>query len=307
MSIKNIEKDEVIIKTFYSSLNYKDILICSGNPGLVRKYPHIPGIDASGIVIKSHTKKLKVGDKVFIVAQPMGVKSFGGLAEYIKVPVKWVEKLPFELTLKNAIVFGTAGFTAMQAILLLLKNGLKKNKKPILVSGATGGVGTISTFILSKLGFDVCASTRKMHQASFLKKIGAKEIVSNDEFSNQPNMPLLSIKFSAIIDNIGGDIISVGSRQLINEGKIAAIGNTSSEVFNANIMPFILRGIQIIGVNAESASITFRKKIWKELNKISKDKKLKHIYTECKLSNVIDAIKKAQEKNSVGRVIIKIN
>ncbi len=304
--IKNINHDEILIKVSYSSLNYKDILLCSGNPGLVRRYPHIPGIDAAGIVVRSYSKKFKAGDSVIIVARPMGVKSSGGLAQYVKVPSNWVEKLPAGLSLKKAMIFGTAGFTAALAVHLLLKNGLKKNTYPILVSGATGGVGILSICILSRLGFRVCAITGKPEQESFLKEIGASEIIHRNEFSSYPEMPLLKIRFAGIIDNIGGDIISSGSRQLVEGGKIAAIGMASSENFQINLMPFILRGIQIIGINAESTDSALRKKIWKEIVKISKEKTLKLVYQECNIHNSINIIKKIKNNTNVGRVIVRM-
>lgn len=305
--IENLNNNEIIVKVNYSSLNYKDILICSGNTGLVRKYPHIPGIDAAGIVVQSRSKKFKVKDKVIMVAKPIGVKSQGGLSEYIKVPCEWVEKLPSGISLKNSMIIGTAGFTAMHAVTMLLKNGLKKNSKPVLVSGATGGVGIFSVLILKKLGFSICASTRRNHQKSFLKEIGADEIIFNDDFNNQPNMPLLKTKYSAIIDSVGGEIVSIGSRQLIEGGSIASIGATSGEVCNLNLMPFILRHINIIGINAESAKDILRKTIWKHLSKLISEKKIKNIYSECKLSEVIKVIQSARVKNSMGRIIVKIS
>ena len=304
--IKNLGCDEIIIKVSYSSLNYKDVLLCSGNPGLVRKYPHIPGIDAAGTVIHSYSKKFKKGDSVIIVARPMGIKSSGGLAQYIKVPSKWVEKLPVGLTLKKAMIFGTAGFTATLAIHLLLKSGLKKTNYPVLVSGATGGVGILSVLILSKLGFRVCATTGKLEHEVLLKKIGANEIIHRNEFSNYPNMPLLKTRFAGIVDNIGGDIISVGSRQLVARGKIAAIGMLSKENFHMNIMPFILRGIQIIGVNAESTHTALRKQIWKKIVKISKESLLKLVYQECNIYKSINIINKIKNNTNVGRVIVKM-
>ncbi len=305
--IDNLKNNEILIKISYSSLNYKDILICTGNTGLVRKFPHIPGIDASGIVVQSESNKFKIGDKVVIVARPIGVKSQGGLSEYIKVTSEWVEKLPVGMSLKNSMVVGTAGFTAMNSVTQLIKSGLKKNSKPILISGASGGVGIFAIIILTKLGFNVIAATRRKNREFFLKSLGANEVITIDEFSNQPNMPLLKIKYSAIIDNIGGEIISLGSRQLIEGGIIASIGATSSQTCNLNIMPLILRGIKIIGINAESSTNVLRKIIWQKLLIIIKEKKIKKIYKECKLQNVIKEIEVARNNNSVGRIIVKIN
>lgn len=306
MDIKSIKNNEVIIKVSYSSLNFKDVLLCSGNPGLVRHYPHVPGIDAAGVIVHSSSKKFKIGDHVMVVARPLGVKSSGGLAKYIKVPLVWVEKLPDGLSLKKAIIFGTAGFTAALAVHMLLKNGLKKNNYPILVSGATGGVGILSICILSKLGFRVCAITKKLDQEMLLKKIGANEVISHNEFSSLPELPLLKIRFSGIIDNIGGDIIGAGSRQLAEGGKIASIGMAANEKFKISLMPFILRRIQIIGINAESTENSLRKVIWKNILEISKTKILKHIYKECSIQNSIKNINKIKNNTNVGRVIVKL-
>ena len=306
VDIKNINNNEVLIKVSYSSLNYKDILLCSGNPGLVRHYPHVPGIDAAGVIVSSYSKKFKIGDPVIVVARPMGVKSSGGLAQYIKVPIAWVEKLPAGLSLKKAMIFGTAGFTAALAVHLLIKSGLKKRNYPILVSGATGGVGVLSIFILSRLGFRVCAITKKLEQEVLLKKIGANEIISHNEFNSLPEMPLLKVRFAGIIDNIGGNIITAGSRQLVEGGKIAAIGMASNESFKINLMPFILRRIQIIGINAESTDNALRKVIWKNILEISKTKILKNIYQESNLQNSIRNIYKIKNNTNVGRVIVKL-
>ena len=224
----------------------------------------------------------------------------------IKVIADWVEKLPKGLSLKESMIFGTAGFTAVLAVHHLLESGLKKNNYPILVSGATGGVGILSIFILSKLGFRVCASTGKLDKESLLKKIGANEVIHYDEFKNQTDMPLLKMRFAGIIDNTGGNIISTGARQLIDGGKIASIGMTSDVNFKMNLMPFILRGIQIIGINAESTSILLRKNIWKKITKVSKDGLLKLIYRECNIKDSIKVIKKIQNNTNVGRVIVKI-
>tara|TARA_B100001057_G_scaffold499871_1_gene612244 strand:- start:74 stop:1069 length:996 start_codon:yes stop_codon:yes gene_type:complete len=303
-NINHINKNEVLIKVLFSSLNYKDILICLGNPGLIRKYPHIPGIDASGIVIKSGSKKFKMGDKVMVVAQPLGVRSNGGFSQFIKVPFNWVEKIPKNFSIKKSMIFGTAGFTATLAVMTLLKKKIKKDK-PILVSGATGGVGVFSIYMLTKLGFSVVAVSTK-NKDNFLKKLGAKEVISLKEFCKNPNLPLLKIKYAAIIDNIGGDIIRLGSKQLDNNGKILSIGMASGENINIGLMPFILRGIELIGINSENTDTKLRKKIWKNITKFSNDNKLNHIFKECGLSEISNVIKKIKLNKNVGRYIVKL-
>ena len=303
-NINHINKNEVLIKVLYSSLNYKDILICLGNPGLIRKYPHIPGIDASGIVIKSGSKKFKVGDNVMVVAQPLGVRSNGGFSQFIKVPFNWVEKIPKNFSIKKSMIFGTAGFTATLAVMTLLKKKIKKDK-PILVSGATGGVGIFSIYMLAKLGFSVVAVSTK-NKDNFLKKLGAKEVISLKEFCKNPNLPLLKIKYAAIIDNIGGDIIRLGSKQLDNNGKILSIGMASGENINIGLMPFILRGIELIGINSENTDTKLRKKIWKNITKFSNNNKLNHVFKECGLSEISNVIKKIKLNKNVGRYIVKL-
>ena len=296
-----------MIKVHYSSLNYKDILLCSGNLGLVRKYPHVPGIDAAGVVIKSNSKKFKVGEKVLVVARAMGISTFGGLSEYVKIPSQWVEKIPKELSLKKSMIFGTAGFTAQMAIFKLLNKGLKKNSLPILVSGSSGGVGSMAVFMLSKLGYKVSALTSNLKNSLFLKKIGANEIVDIKEFLSTPNMPLLKIRFSGIIDNLGGKIISVGLKQVAGDGQIISIGNVLDENIHTSLLPLILRGVKITGINAESASLVERKKIWKAISKVSNYNDLNFLYKECHLNDVVKYIEKIKSNKHFGRIIIKIN
>lgn len=304
--ISQLNKEEVVIKVEYTSLNYKDLLVCSGNPGLVRKFPHIPGIDASGIIASSQSKKFKVGDKVVIIAKPLGVKSPGGFAEYVKASSSWVEKLPSKISTKTAMIYGTAGFTAAYAIILLLRYGLKRSKMPVLVTGANGGVGTLSILFLKELGFNICASTRRMEKKEYLKKIGSNEVVPTEEVNQMTEMPLLGKKFSAVIDNIGGNIISTSSKQLIENGLIASIGNVSGEKTFLNLLPLILRGIKILGVNSESISISDRKKVWKYLVNFSKNKKLKIISSEHKFDEIINLISRSKNYNLVGRNIISL-
>jgi len=304
-TIDEISKKEVIIKVLYSSLNYKDSLVCSGNKALVRKYPHIPGIDAAGIINKTFSKKFKTGDKVVIIAQPLGIKSSGGFARYVKAPNNWVKKIPKGMSLKNSMIFGTAGFTAALAVNALVKNGLNK-KFPVLVSGATGGVGILAIYLLSRLGFSVCAITRKKAQTKLLKRIGATDVIHTKEFENYAEMPLLKIKFSGIIDNVGSNIITTGIKQIINNGQLISIGNVSSDIFEINIMPLILRGIKIIGINAETANKNLRKAAWKTIVKYANDKKLKLIYKEYNLKNIFAPLGKIKKGTHVGRAIINL-
>ncbi len=300
----SISKDEIVIKVSYSSLNFKDVLLCTGNPGLIRKFPHIPGIDAAGKVFISNNKKFKVGDKVMVVARPIGVKTMGGFSEYLKVPFKWVEKIPNKLSEKQIMIFGTAGFTAAKTI-LSLKN-LSRKKKPILISGASGGVGIFSIILLLNLGFNLTAITSR-NKSKFLKKIGVSNLIFYDEFIKKSNLPLLKMKYSNMIDNTGGATITEGIKQLEKNGKIYLIGNSVNEFSEINILPFILRENKLIGVNAESTNFKLRKKIWKMLVSISNDKKIKLTYKLCKLNQIKEIITKFKSNSKLGRYIVKIN
>lgn len=299
-----ISKDEIVIKVSYSSLNYKDYLICSGNPGLVRRFPHVPGIDAAGKVYISNTEKFKFGDKVMIIARPMGIETMGGFTEYLKVPSKWVEKIPKNLSEKESMIFGTAGFTAAK-IVLNIKNKLKK-KNPILISGASGGVGLFSIILLSKYGFNITAITKK-NKSNFLKKIGVSNLISYDQFIKKSNLPLIKAKYSNMIDNTGGATISEGIKQIENEGEVFLVGNSVSNFSEINVLPFIMREIKLIGVNAENTNYVIRKKIWQMLLTISKDKRINLIYKQCNLGQVKSIIRKFRSNTKVGRYVVKID
>lgn len=299
-----ISKDEIVIKVSYSSLNYKDYLICNGNPGLVRKFPHVPGIDAAGKVYISNTKKFKFGDKVMIIAKPMGIETMGGFTEYLKVPSKWVEKIPKNLSEKESMIFGTAGFTAAK-IVLNIKNKSKK-KNPILISGASGGVGLFSIILLSKYGFNLTAITKK-NKSKFLKKIGISNIIPYDQFIRKSSLPMLKTKYSNMIDNTGGVTISEGIKQIENKGEVFLIGNSVSNFSEINVLPFILREIKLIGINAENTNYVIRKKIWKMLLSISKDKRINLIYKQCNLRQVKSVMKKFKSNTKLGRYLVKIN
>jgi len=307
VKIRNLKKNEVLINVKYTSLNYKDILVCNGNPGLVRRYPHTPGIDASGIVVKSKSKKFKKNDKVVIVARPNGINNDGGLSQYIYIKSNNLEKLPKNISLKQSMIIGTAGFTAALSVNKLINKNDYKKDKSILVSGSTGGIGTISILLLKNLGCKVTAITNNYKKTDFLNDIGVDNIIELKKFNKNYTMPLNRMKYDGFIDTIGGDVINSGSKQLKNNSSIMLVGNICKSNFELNIMPFIIRGINLIGINAESCKNTDRKKAWKTLYKIVCDKKLKKIYKECAFNQVINQIKNFNNKNRTGKILVKIS
>ncbi len=306
INLSNLNKDEVVIKVFYTCFNFKDILIGKGNPGLVRNYPHVPGIDCTGKVYYSNSNKFKKGDNVMVIARPSGVKSFGTMSNYFVAPSKWIEKIPSKMNIKIPIIFGTAGFTAMMAVQNLIKNKIDKNF-PILVTGATGGVGLMSIFFLNNLGYKIVAATTNVKKNyNILKKMGAKKVIDLKQFNKIIDLPILKVKYSAIIDNVGGNIISYGLRELLHNGILISVGNVQSNHSRINILPLILRGVKIIGINAESASNVQRKKIWSDISKNIKNKKLDSLYKNYNFKLATKIFKKMLKNDYTGRVIIKI-
>jgi len=272
---KDVRKNFVVIKVDYANLNYKDFLMTRGHTGLIKKFPHTPGIDASGTIYYSNSKKFKKNEKVFVIAHPLGVYSNGSFSEYIIVPDLWVEKLPKNLTSKEIMMFGTSGFTAVKALNKALKTILKYKKKPVLVTGATGNVGMIIIFLLTNIGINIEAITSKTKNIIILKKMGVKKIYTLKNFLKVPNFPLLNEKYSVIFENLGGEVLSICLKYLIKKGALISIGNILGDTSNINILPLILRETSMLSVNAELTNSYERKKILNSFKSLKLKNKLK--------------------------------
>lgn len=259
---EDIKKKFVVIKVEYSNLNYKDFLISRGQNSLVKSFPHNAGIDACGTIYYSNSKKFKENDKVFVIARPLGVEANGSFSEYITIPDSWVEKLPKYLTPKDIIMIGTSGFTAIKALNKSLKTILRYKTKPVLVTGALSNVGMFLIFLLTNLGIKVEATTSKKSNDKILKTIGVKKIHVIKNFIKTDNFSLLNEKYSTIFENLGGSVVSVCLKYLIKKGMLISIGNILGNISNVNILPFILREVKILGINAESSSKKERTKIF---------------------------------------------
>ena len=298
----DLDKDEIMIRSSFSSINFKDLLVLKGNPGLVRRFPHTPGIDVSGTVISSKSKKFKVGQKVVVIARPFGLSGLGGFQKYVKIKEKWVDFLPKGMTLKQSMILGTAGFTAMIAALKLKK---LKSKKSILITGGSGGVGIISALILKSWGHKITVCVRDNSFKSEFKKMGIKSTISLRELIVDSNMPLLKENYSAVIDSIGGEVLGSAHRQVEKKGIICLIGNVIGEITKLFLLPFILRGINILGINAEILSETSRKKIFFELVKFCKKQNLNKIFITKDLNYFKNEIL-FKKKKKCKRILIKI-
>jgi putative YhdH/YhfP family quinone oxidoreductase len=263
-----LNPEQVLVQVFYSSLNYKDALSSNGHRGITRNFPHIPGIDAAGIVINDPAGRFKPGTKVIITGFDLGMNSHGGLSEFVSVPSTWIIKLPSGLTLEKSMQIGTAGLTAGMAMLALQQNGIQPIHGPIVVSGATGGVGMCSILLLKQLGYEVIAITGKKELHDFLKSIGVDEIIDREEFLEEKMKALYSMRFAGAIDTVGGDTLIKILKSLKAGGSVAACGMASSVELNLQIYPFILRGARLLGIYSADSPLKFKQKVW---NKFSKE------------------------------------
>lgn len=306
LNIKNIKKNFLVIKVEYTNINYKDFLMFQGHEGIVRKLPHIPGIDACGKVFFSNSKKFKKNEKVFIVAQPLGVETNGSYSEFITVSDRWVEKLPKHLTPKQTMMIGTSGFTAVKAFNKSLKTILKFKNKPVLVTGATGNVGMFLIFLLTNIGVNVEAVTSNSRKYSILKKIGVTKIHILKNLIKAHNYSLLNEKYSVVFENLGGDVFSACLKYLIKKGILLSIGNVLGNTSNVNILPFILREIKIIGINAESSNKKERINIYKFFKSQKLKKNLINITKVVNLKEASRLIKPHTYFKKKFRYVVKI-
>lgn len=253
---------EVLIKVAYAALNYKDALSATGNKGISRTYPHTPGVDAAGTVAESQNDQFQVGESVIVTGYDLGMNTSGGFAEYIRVPAEWVVKLPDNLTLKESMIYGTAGFTAAWSIYRLQTSGLQPNQGEVLVTGATGGVGCLGVALLAKLGYHVVAGTGKPEAEAFLRKIGAKDIIGREQLQDTSKRALLKGRWAGVLDTVGGNILETAIRSCQYGGHVACCGLVAANELHLPIYPFILRGVSLLGIDSAARPMDMRLKLW---------------------------------------------
>jgi putative YhdH/YhfP family quinone oxidoreductase len=303
---EDVKKNFVVIKVKFANLNYKDFLISQGHSGLVKKFPHTPGIDASGTIYFSNSNKFRKNDKVYVIAHPLGVETDGSFSEYIIIPDRWVEKLPKNLTSKEVMMIGTSGLTAVKALKKTFKTIIRNKNKPVLVTGAMGNVGMFLIFLLTNIGANIEAVTSKTKNNIILKKMGVKKIHVLKNFIQASNFALLNEKYSTIFENLGGDAISVSLKYLIKKGVLVSIGNVLGNNSNINILPLILREVNILSVNAECTSAYERKNILKEFKSIKLKKQLLKKTKIINLKQVSKLFKLKNYNKKTFRYIVKI-
>ncbi|MBT30096.1 MAG: oxidoreductase [Thalassobius sp.] len=285
MKFSSLKENEIRVKVHYSSLNYKDALSASGNKGVTRNYPHTPGIDAVGVIEESTSSQYNVGDAVIVTSYDLGMNTDGGFAEYIQVPVEWAVKLPERMSMKDAMIYGTAGLTAGMSVSRLIQL-VKPEDGKIAVSGATGGVGALSVSILSKLGYSVVAITGKESEKDHLMNLGAKEILLRSEIENFDKKPLLKTVFAGAIDTVGGVILENIIKSTKAMGAVTCCGNVASPKLDLTVFPLILRGVTLIGIDSQNFPMQYRTKIWEQLANNWKPANLTETYNEVKLDGL---------------------
>ena len=305
-TIKDLPPGEVLLQVRYSSLNYKDALSASGNRGVTKCYPHTPGIDAAGVVISSSSPLVKCGDDVICMGYDLGMNTAGGLGQFIRVPASWVVKKPDTISLLQAMQIGTAGFTAAQSVLALIDNSVTPEKGEILVTGSSGGVGSIATHLLSELGFRVTALTSKERVQEYLLSLGAKTVLSPKVLLEDRHKFLLSERWAGVIDTVGGDILATAIKGLHFDGVATCCGNAASAELILTVYPFILRGVHLIGIYSANCPREKRLKVWQKLAAEWQLPMLKDMSRTISLSGVLREVDAMLAGKTIGRCVVDL-
>ncbi|MGG2053844.1 acryloyl-CoA reductase [Lysinibacillus pakistanensis] len=307
LTLNDLPNGEVLIKVSYSGINYKDSLATIPNGKIVTSYPFVPGIDLAGIVVSSEDPQFKEGDEVIATSYEIGVTHFGGFSEYARIPSKWVVPLPKGLSLKEAMVIGTAGFTAALSIQRLEENGVNPEKGKVLVTGATGGVGSFAVSILSTLGYQVEASTGKESEHEYLNSLGATSIVSREEVFDGKIRALGKQKWAAAVDSVGGEPLASLLSQIHYGGAVAISGLTAGTQLPTSVFPFILRGVNLLGIDSVYCPMDIRLKTWNRLAKDFKPANLENfIHQEVTLQQLPDVLPILLKGQARGRILVKL-
>ncbi|HAJ74996.1 MAG TPA: oxidoreductase [Gammaproteobacteria bacterium] len=305
-NVDELPQGEVLIEVSYSSINYKDALSASGNKSVTRNYPHTPGIDASGIVRSSSSDNFKAGDEVIVTGYDLGMNTAGGFGQYIRVPAAWVLACPEGLNLRDSMILGTAGFTAALCIEKLIANGLRPEAGDVLVTGATGGVGIVAVMLLKALGYSVVASTGKKSAHETLLQLGASEILDREELSEANPRPLLKERWAAAVDVAGGDTLCNVIKALNYGASVAACGLVQSPVLQASVLPFILRGVNLLGVDSVELPLDSKQAVWAKLAGDWKLAGLDAICTEIGLEQLDASLSSVLSGQATGRFLLNL-
>lgn len=302
-----LPQGDVLIEVAYSSVNYKDALSASGNRGVTREYPHTPGIDAAGTVISSTAGEFTAGDQVVVFGYDLGMNTAGGYGQHIRVPSSWVLRLPAGLTPAQAMSWGTAGFTAALSVQKLIRAGIQPDRGPVLVTGATGGVGSVGVALLAKLGFSVVALSGKPEQHDWLIGLGAAKVIDRETVLAVKGKAMAKPMFQAALDTVGGDLVSAIIPQLMPEGAVSTCGMVAGVKVEASVFPFILRGISLLGVDSVEIPLQDKQAVLDKAAGEWKLESLEKMTTEIGRSALPDVLARVLKGHGVGRYRVNLN
>ena len=301
---EQLDQGEVTIKVAYSSVNYKDALAATGAGRIIRRHPCVGGIDMAGTVVRSTDARFREGDEVIATSYDIGVAHHGGYAEYGRVPADWVVPLPKGMSLFDSMALGTAGYTAALGVVRMEENGLKPANGRVVVSGATGGVGSIAVDILSRLGYEVVALTGKESQAEYLKGLGAKEVMLRSSLDLAKIKSLDKALWAGAVDNLGGEVLAWMASTMQQNGVIASIGLAASMSLNTTVAPFILRGASLLGIDSGYTPMALRRKVWERLAGDMRPAHLAGMTRTVKLSDLPPVFDEFIKGHAHGRVVV---
>ncbi|AUC88040.1 oxidoreductase [Alteromonas sp. MB-3u-76] len=306
-NIDELPEGNLLIRVSYSSLNYKDALSASGNPGVSRNFPHTPGIDAAGTVVSCDDNTFSQGDEVIVTGYDLGMNTAGGFAQYIRIPSKWAVAKPEGLTLKEAMILGTAGFTAGLSVQAIVENNVSPEDGEILVTGATGGVGSVAVALLTQAGFNVVACTGKDSEADFLKSLGASRVITRDTMLENKELPMLKEQYAGVVDTVGGEFLAQAIKSTQYGGVVTCCGLTASAQLDVSVFPFILRGVSLLGIDSVECPMAPRLRLWDKLAGDWKLNMLDSLTTEVGLDALDEKINDILKGQLFGRTIVNVN
>ena len=306
-STDDLPEGELLVKVAYSSLNYKDAMSAKGLPGVTRNYPHTPGIDAAGVIVESTDSGFAEGDEVIVIGYDLGMNTAGGYGQYIRVPANWAVKMPAGLDAREAMIIGTAGFTAALCVDKIEQMGAQPSDGPVVVTGATGGVGSVAVALLAKLGYDVVASSGKAEKDDYLKSLGAGSVISRADLSEENKRPMAAETWAHGIDTVGGEILSNVIKGLKYNGSVAICGLVASPAFSTTVLPFILRNVNVLGVDSVELPLAKKQEIWHRLATDLKPDALDKMTTEVTLDGLSDVIDSIIQGGVSGRTLVKLD
>lgn len=303
----DLPEGNVLIKIAYSGINYKDGLAADPNGKIVRSYPFVPGIDLAGTVVSSSDPRFRKGDKIIATSYEIGVSHFGGFSEYARIPADWIVPLPEKITLREAMIYGTAGFTAALSIVKLEEYGITPDQGKILVTGATGGVGSLAAAMLAQLGYQVTASTGKTAEHEFLSRIGVSEIISREEVYNGKIKALDKQIWAAAVDPVGGQMLAAILSKVLYGGAVAVSGLAGGTDVPTTVFPFILRGISLLGIDSVYCPMDTRQKVWKRMaGDLRPDCLSDLVQKEISLEQLPEELPTLLKGQARGRIIVKL-